>query len=348
MRVFSFILLCCFAAHPANATILLNSPGLFVTWKQGDIAPASTNVIIQSSGTSFSSTISTNPSGWLTISPKAGSGNTVAIVSIAPQGLSIGDYLGLISFAETGSNLGNTTTYQVHLTVQAGQPSGMTSPSTSFGWIPHIADGNGWTTSIRVVNLSNYPQRVSVDFWSDSGTSLSLPIIGLGASRGVYWDLDAYGSGLCDTNGGAILTAGYATFSASVGDASSFTASAIFRTRAVGLQDSEAISPMILPSNHSLVLPFDNRNGFSTGIAVVNSGTGVAIPVIARDAYGAVLINQNVTISPGGHAAFSLADKFPNLTGAIGMIEFSGPSMPLGLRFNPAGSFTSIIPAQKP
>ena len=336
-------------ASPAFASVFTNPSTLNVTWKQGTATPVFANVEIQSTGL-FTTAIATNPVGWLGIFPASGNGPTVAIVSIAPQFLRVGAYIGLVTLTEPGSQTRNSFTLRVNLTVQEGIP--VTPPPTTqtVGYIAHLADGGGWTTSLRVVNLMNAPQRISVSFWSDSGSGLTLPILGIGPTTGVSLDLPANGSGLLDTSGAAFSVAtGWATLEASVGNTSSFTASAVFRSHSVGRQDSEAVSPMIIPSNRGFVLPFDNSGGFATEVAIVNIGAAGTLPIIIRDGDGSILLNQNLPMGAAARSSFSLADEFPGAAGKVGTLEIgSAVGVVLGLRFNPGGSFTAILPAAKP
>jgi hypothetical protein len=336
-------------ASPAFASVVTNPSTLNVTWKQGTATPVFANVEIQSTAF-FSTAIATNPVGWLGIFPAAGNGTTVAIVSITPQFLRAGTYIGLVTFTEPGSQIKNSFTLRVNLTVQEG--IAVTPPPTTqtVGYIAHLADGGGWTTSFRVVNLMNAPQRISVSFWSDSGSGLTLPILGIGPTTGVSLELPANGSGLLDTSGAAFSVAtGWATLEASVGNTSSFTASAVLRSLSDGGQDSEAVSPMMIPSNRGFVLPFDNSGGFATGVAIVNIGAAGTLPIIIRDGDGSILLTQNLPMGAGAHSSFSLADEFPGAAGRVGTLEIgSAVGMVLGLRFNPGGSFTAILPAAKP
>ena len=106
---------------------------------------------------------------------------------------------------------------------------------------------------------------------------------------------------------------------------------------------------MVLPESHGLLLPFDNSGGFATGVALVNIGAAGTLPIIIRDGNGTLLLNQDLPIGAGAHSSFSLAEKFPIAAGRVGTLEIgSGLGVMLGLRFNPSGSFTAILPAAKP
>jgi hypothetical protein len=106
---------------------------------------------------------------------------------------------------------------------------------------------------------------------------------------------------------------------------------------------------MMIPSNRGFVLPFDNSGGFATEVAIVNIGAAGTLPIIIRDGDGSILLNQNLPMDAGAHSSFSLADEFPGAAGKMGTLEIgSAVGVVLGLRFNPGGSFTAILPAAKP
>ena len=78
---------------------------------------------------------------------------------------------------------------------------------------------------------------------------------------------------------------------------------------------------------------------------------------IAMDFYdstGVLIISRFIEFRAQEHTAFVLPSMYPELQGRVGLIEFSvsssfdtvvGPIV-LGLRFNPGGAFTTIIPMQ--
>ena len=247
------------------------------------------------------------------------------------------------------------TTIQVtfNLSIGAGSPPVSPSPTPSSpttGYIAQIADGGEWKTTITVVNLLSVPQRVTVSFWTGSGVTLSLPIVGGGISQQVFFDLQPNASGFLETTGAAsLVSTGWATVEGSVSGSSGVGASAIFRSHVSGRQDSEAVSAMAVGSPRGVILPFDNRNGFATGVALANAGASGVVPITIRDGVGSVILTENIPLGSRAHLSFSLADRYPAVAGRAGTVEIgSSVAAVLGLRFNPSGSFTSVPPIPKP
>jgi hypothetical protein len=85
------------------------------------------------------------------------------------------------------------------------------------------------------------------------------------------------------------------------------------------------------------------------GLALVNldSTQSALIAVTIRDANGNVLGNEMLTLDPLSQTAFALESQFSETQNIRGVAEFSigtGSVSALGLRFNPLGSFTSVLP----
>ena len=248
-----------------------------------------------------------------------------------------------------GPAAGSTITVTFNVTIGAAPVTPPPSIS-SAGYIAHIADGADWKTTITVVNLLSVPQRVTLSFWDDNGQKWALPIAGGISVEQKFFDLQPNASGFLETSDSAakVLT-GWATVDGSVSGSSGVGASAIFRSHAAGRQDSEAVSAMSVATTKGVILPFDNRNGFTTGVAIANAGTSGIIPITIRDDVGAVILTHNLPLSPGGHTSFNLIDKYPQVAERAGTLDFgSGTSAVLGLRFNPGFSFTSVPPISKP
>ena len=99
-------------------------------------------------------------------------------------------------------------------------------------------------------------------------------------------------------------------------------------------------------SGSNIFLPFDNTQGFVTGVAVSNANPtqSVTITMIFTSDTGAQS-NAAITLPAHGHTAFVMPAAYSATAGARGSVRFL-PSSPdiavVGLRFSPNNSFTSL------
>jgi hypothetical protein len=124
---------------------------------------------------------------------------------------------------------------------------------------------------------------------------------------------------------------------------------AIFRWLVEGRPDFEAVVPNSPTFEPNFTLFFDNRNGYSTGVAVVNVGAnpGVnpsSVVVTARDLQGTQLLTDTFTLRTFEKTVYSVPERYPALQGKVGVLQFLTTNISLsglGLRFTPGGAFTS-------
>ena len=121
---------------------------------------------------------------------------------------------------------------------------------------------------------------------------------------------------------------------------------AVFR-QSIGSAQQEAVVPAETRNPGSFLVPFDNLAGFVTGIAVANVSTVAAnIPVTIRDENGTVLQSTTLTLAGLGHIAFDATIRFPVTAQRRGTVEFQTPAggqiSALAIRFNPAGTFSTV------
>jgi len=212
--------------------------------------------------------------------------------------------------------------------------------------IPQFVDGDGWKTTITVTNLDSRTVRFAVLFFNDDGSDLTVRILGQGNVKGVDIVLGSAQSATFETAGDSrFLSQGWATIKK---DNSSDVVGgfAIFRQRIAGRSDSEAVVPIVSQFDSHFVLLFDNTAGYVTGIAIANpTSSSVVVPITIRNESGQIIDRRTESLGPFQHRAFAVADRWPTTEGLRGSMEFvtSGFGVGvLGLRFNPAGSFTSF------
>jgi hypothetical protein len=207
--------------------------------------------------------------------------------------------------------------------------------------VAQIADGSNWKTLFQVVNLDQTPVSYSFQFWDDNGNPLQLPFTnrGAGAFSGT---LGVGGTAFAETPGTSpALVQGWAE-AASSGRIGVLT---IFRQIVPGRPDSEGTVTAV-QSGSRIFLPFDNTNGYVTGVAVANTNPTqpLFIPFLFQLENGSA-VNGSLSLPAHAHTAFALTTMFPSLAGVRGSIEFTAQTPDIavvGLRFSPTNSFTSL------
>jgi len=233
----------------------------------------------------------------------------------------------------------------------------VTSLSTS-GVFAHIAAGAGWKTSFTLMNLAPTESPARLVFWNDDGGQLELPIEfpvnpQLSPMSAAAADVIISSKGVviveAATSSQDPVRVGWAQLQAPVG----VVGWATFGRRFDNGAGVEAVVPMATRSTASMVLPFDNSNGFSTGVALVNESETSSANVLLtfRNVDGQPLHTDMLSLALRGHRSFSIPETYPNLAGFIGSVELKnlsgGAISGLGLRFSQSGSITSISPVQK-
>jgi len=214
---------------------------------------------------------------------------------------------------------------------------------TGSNTLVHIADGDQWTTTFTIVNLDTTEASYVLYFYANDGTPLTLNIVGTGSVSTVTGALAVSGSAIIQTSGGPVLNQGWAQLQSS----QKVGAQAIFKNHVAGGADYEA-SVQIDLASQAFTIAFDNSNGYFTGVAVANTDRSNPAVVVAtfHDATGAQIVTGTVaTLPPLGHVSLLLNQNFPTTAGLTGTVEFTCVSFcsiaGLGLRFDPAGPFTS-------
>jgi hypothetical protein len=281
---------------------------------------------------------------WLFVTP-TGTTPATLVVSANPTGLAPGDYPGSIIVTASGAV---NTPPAIAVTLTVGVAGSVINGNPL---ISQIADGQGWRTSIILVNTGTVPAPFTMKFWKGDGTPMTLPLGSDGSVAELSGQIAVGGSRIIQTDGVvSSLSEGWAELTTS----QSIGGEAIFRQQVTGQADSEAAVPLIPGGGTRLLLPFDNT-AFVTSMALVNADQNRSTNVTAvfRDESGTLISSGQLNLPPHGQLAFALPDEFQGISKRRGVAEFTGtPTVPLaglGLRFNRASkTFTSFdaIPLQ--
>jgi hypothetical protein len=219
-------------------------------------------------------------------------------------------------------------------------PSTFTQPTGSGTIISQVADGGGWKTEIYIINSATGGSTASftLNFYGDGGIAQQFSFQGAGAQSTLTSSLAPSASTVFKTQGVGAATEGWAQL---VTSSTSLTGFAVFTNTANG---NEAAVPFDQPASGNLILPFDNTNGYGTGVAIltVQSNTGQVINGTILDQNANTLGTGEVSLNALGHTSFDLANKWPVTAGQMGVVIFQGAGALLGIRYNPQGAFTSV------
>lgn len=221
----------------------------------------------------------------------------------------------------------------------------------SVGVIPHIALGGPWNTHFTVVNThETKPTKVEMAFWSSAGTRMVVELsTGTKVVEGnvFYIDLPPLATmRLTPVNLPSQVTTGYVELGYSM--SGSPNVFAVFRARIPGRPDYEALVTPESSIHDVLLVPFDNRNGFGTAVAVANRWLSSSLVFAADilDENGKLLTSYRETLAPCSQAAFQTGERWPetkNRAGMIALRKMSGWGISaLSLLFNPSGSVTTM------
>lgn len=212
--------------------------------------------------------------------------------------------------------------------------------------LAQVANGAGWKTQIFLVNLSTVRLPFTIDFWTSDGSFWQLSIAGVGTGDQITGSLAPGAVAVLETTGQGPLAQGWAelTYDTDAGRIGGF---GVFRQSVVGRPDFEAVVPLSNLFDKTIVLPYDNTAGFSTGVACVNGArtASATITAVFRDENGVTYATETIPLPRSGHTAFAMPARFPATQGRRGTVLFRSNTnffSVLGLRFNPGGSFTSF------
>jgi hypothetical protein len=210
--------------------------------------------------------------------------------------------------------------------------------------IPQAADGDGWASTIVVINTSANTLNVTLKFNQRIGTagatmpwnppfkeSISLTNLSLPGGSALF---------LHTPGTSATLTQGWGELDSDP----AVVGYAIFTSAAPGNPAQDATAPAVAATSRILV-PFDNTSGFIAAIALANPNAAAeAISVNIRTSDGATSTGTLASLPGEGQTTFLMPTLFTGTAGKSGLAEFfvtSGSFSIIALRANPSGAFTA-------
>jgi hypothetical protein len=239
----------------------------------------------------------------------------------------------------------------VCIALMTGVAWSQSSGLSRAGTLSHIAAGGSWETQIWLMNSSSAAVNVELDLHGDDGTALNVPLVV--TQQGSIQSITAAKlSRAIQPNTALIVNVGSQLANTVTGWANVLSSGpvngfAIFRTTCPTCTASEGTVPLQNTSEPTLLIPYDNTQGFVTGVALANVAAAPAtLTATIWDEYGNRLGAPTLTIPGNGHTSFVATTALPPTAANRGIVQFqnsSGGAIDgLGLRFSPYGTFTSV------
>jgi hypothetical protein len=338
----------------SNNTLNVSPGSLTFSQLPNSNAPAPQTINVTSSGAAsgaqitFAAAVTLNQGqNWLTVSPSNATTPATLTVTANGAGLSAGTYTGQIILSSPGVNQ-----QTINVTLTVGSSGGL-----SFaGSMAHLASAGLWKTIFTLVNTGTAASQARLNFFDDNGNPLPLPLTFPQTSNvpqapvaTVDRTLAPGATLLIESTGpdNQATQVGWAQL-LSTGNVNGF---AVFR-QTVPSGQHEAVVPLLTGNAGAYVLAFDNTSGFVTGVAMANVASQFAnVTVNIRDDNGVVIQSNTIPIQALAHLSFQLDTRFPVTALRRGTVEFVTPAggqiSVLGIRFNPAGTFSTVPPIAK-
>lgn len=258
--------------------------------------------------------------------------NQIVKMSIVGTGLTVGTYSIPVSFVQTLPSV--SVSVGINLTVIDSR----TFTASTDPTIPHIASGDGWTTTVKLSNTSNWISLVTLKFYNTSGTNTAFFVNG---NYTLEYSVVVPGNGtvdvvLSDPNG--LKTGSF--------DVKTIYGSGVNTQATYSNSFFEATIPSSIPNKDTFYINYDNTGRNSTGIALVNYlNYPQEVTFTFFDSLGIQLYVNKLTIPAKGQTALTLDATFPQTKGKNGILQVKTTRPALtgfGLKFNlDKGYFTT-------
>jgi len=204
---------------------------------------------------------------------------------------------------------------------------------------PHFAQGGGYQTTFTFNNLTNTAATITVNFYSQSGTvidSNTLGITGFGSVRTAM--------------SGSTLSVGWAQASVNPPvDLVGTETIQLFNSSGALVMEASVLGAQ---PDTTLRMPVLEKDGFGTGVALVNLGTAAStVTLTLRSTNGAAFSSSAISLEPLQQTARFASELFTGLNNFEGMLEVTAPRSlaALALRQNFAsGIFSTLLVSPTP
>ena len=254
--------------------------------------------------------------------------------------------VGLMALAAAPRPAERASTAKFHNSSSPRPSSALVDPQDRV--LNDLAAGGGWETIITFINMSGAPAAFTLTFYDDNGNFRVMPLLNsdgsLSRSSAIDFALDPNTSNeliLPNVDSRAKSAWSYLSLAS---DTQGVAALAVVRYKdAKGRVVSEATESLSNTQDYDFFAPFDNIDGVTTGLILVNPGnSGVAnVNLSAQDAFGNELVRDRIQLPAGARTVFSLSKVYPNLADISGKLRVTSDVSTLSaicFRVSPAGN----------
>ena len=335
----------------------LISVGLVVAQPQPTVSPSVVNVtfdlakdslvslpdvtISNPTGTAFvyNTVVNTNQSNvliWPVQSVIPPGTNQVVRMSVAASNLPVGNYNIPVTFVQVP----NTGNISFSVGINLAVIDSRTFTASTDPTIPHIASGEGWTTTVKLANTSNWISLVTLKFYDPLGVNAPFFVNGNYVTE---HSVVVPGNGVVDVVMSDPISLKTGSLDIKTVYGTGVSVSATYSNTIF-----EATIPSSIPNRDSFTMIFDNVGSKSTGLALVNYlNYQQEIVFVFYDKMGIQFYTDKIVLAAKGQAALTLDVAFPNTKGKSGTVKIqtTRPSLSaFGLKFNLEKNYFTTIP----
>lgn len=256
-------------------------------------------------------------------------------MSVVNTGLTVGNYNIPVSFVQAFQPA-SSVSFGINLTVIDSR----TFTASTDPTIPHIASGDGWTTTVKLINTSNQVSLITLKFYDPSG--INNPFFVNGHYLADY-SIVVPGNGTTDV----IMSDPNSLKTGSL-EIKSIYGSGVVAQSTYSNKLFEATIASSIPNKDEFIMPFDNSGLYSTGIALVNYlNYPQEVTFTFYDNFGSQIHVERLSIPAKGQISLTLDNVFPQTKSKNGSVKIKAarPSLTgFGLRFNREKSYFTTIP----
>ncbi len=255
-----------------------------------------------------------------------------------------------LSYAETGPT---------RTPARSAQGVGAASSSVQASVFPRIVCGNGWDTTATLFNTDSSPVTFQQFFFGKDGKLTTFTVrssadaqttLTTSAVQGVLESGSSLSMGLCNSSNAVREGWSYLNYTGTAGAIDGYTT---ITHKALSGARSETVIPLKSSQDYSVLMPFDNTQGFRSQLTLVNPASNLAAEVrlTYRTPQGKTLFFDVVTIGADQQTTLVLPDMYPDLANKTGSVLIEGNIDRLsvsGLRYNDLDGTISALPTMHP